>query len=516
MLNRTEKREYQEWLDLCERIKRQTAIIANENAAQKKARIEKLKGDFVLFCKYYFADTEIMDAEFAWFHLEAAKKIAKDPKIFCVLEWPREHAKSVFACVLMPLWLYARGELTGMVVASANQEKAINLLSDLQAQFTANQRFIADYGDLSALGDWRNGYFSTTEGMGFWAFGRGQSPRGIRKGGNRPNFAVVDDVDDKMIVKNTARVRDAVDWILEDLYGALGLLGARLIIAGNRIHKHSILAHVVGDLEHGDPKREGITHIKVFAIEDKKHQKAELHNGQPAWKERYTLKILEDRIKAIGYRASRREYFHEHIDEGLIFQNDWIVWKKTLPRDKYDKIVAYCDPSFKDTKDSDYKAIVVVGRSGKELHILRAWVRQTTITNMVKVFYDIYDTYGDYAQYYIEANMLQDLFMDDFITEGDQRGYQLPIRADKQKKADKFTRIENLSPLFERDLVFFNEAERQNRDMQTLIQQLLSFPEGKDDGPDALHGAASFCQAAYRNSKFNPKMGTFKVSSSRI
>jgi predicted phage terminase large subunit-like protein len=272
----------------------------------------------------------------------------------------------------------------------------------------------------------------------------------------------------------------------------------------------------VGDIEHNDPKREGLTHIKVYAIEDKKRQKAELHNGQPAWIERYTLKVFEDRFKTIGYRATRGEYFHEHIDEGLIFKNEWIVWKKTLPREKYDKIVVYCDPSFKDTKDSDYKATVVVGRSGKELHILRAWVRQTTITNMVKVLYDIYETFSDFAQYYIEANMLQDLFMDDIITEGEQRGYQLPIRADKQKKADKFTRIENLSPLFERDLVFFNEAERQNRDMQTLIQQLLSFPEGHDDAPDALQGAASFCQAAYRSAKFNPKMGTFKVSSSRL
>jgi len=197
--------------------------------------------------------------------------------------------------------------------------------------------------------------------------------------------------------------------------------------------------------------------------------------------------MLMDRMAKVGYRASRREYFHEHIEDGVVFLNDWIKWEKPPAVAQMDEVVTYGDPSFKNTKGSDYKAVVTVGRKGRKLYVLNAWVAQATINTMVNVFYDVYEKYGTYSRYYIEANMLQDLLFDDeFVAVGDQRGRQLPIRQDKRKKPDKYTRIENLSPLFERELVSFHKHKRKSGGMKTLIQQLLAFPTGHDDGPDAL------------------------------
>lgn len=513
-LTRAEQKAYQEWLDLCDLIKKATTLPPEVYEAEQEKRIAELRGNFIKFCKYYFPHYCVDD--FGWFHKKAAKEILSDPNAFAILEWAREHAKSVFADVMIPMFLYCNDQLTGFVVASANQDKAADLLSDLQAEFEVNQRLIHDYGYMVNEGSWRDGAFMTKDGVGFWAFGRGQSPRGIRKAANRPNYAVVDDIDDKVIVRNEQRVRDAVDWVLEDLYGALSIKGARLVIAGNRIHKKSILAHLVGDIEPGDPKRQGIIHIKVFAIENKRHNKADSKSGRPAWKERYTLKMLDAKMTKMGYRASRREYFHEHIEEGLIFQHDWIQWQKTLRLDRYDGIIVYCDPSFKDTKKSDYKAIVALGKFGKYVDVLKAWVRQGTATAMVKVFYDWFEEYGNGTRYYMEANFLQDLLLDEFTIEGEKRDYQMPIRADKRSKDNKEARIENLSPLFERGLIRFNEAERQSPDMQTLISQFLAFPYGHDDGPDAMEGGVFLLQGMGRSSKFKPRSGKYRRRSKRI
>lgn len=512
-MTRADQRAYQDWLELCERIRNQTVIEVKETETQKQNRLAKLTKDFTAFCRYYFP--YYMDADFGWFHLKAAKAIEADPNGFTILEWPREHAKSVFANIMMPLYLYARGEVTGMVVASANEDKAIQLLSDIQAQFEANQRFIADFGNHITLGDWQSGNFATKDGVGFWAFGRGQSPRGIRKAAKRPNYAVVDDIDDKVIVRNDQRVRDSVDWVIEDLFGALSIKGSRLVVAGNRIHKKSILAHLVGDVEPEDPKREGITHIKVYAIEDKKHRKATPSTGQPAWKERYTMKDLEAKMEKMGYRSSRREFFHEHIEEGLVFKNEWINWGPALKYSQYDDVVIYADPSFKNTKDSDYKAIVAICKKGLQIHIKRAWVRQATVNAMVNVFFDIYEEADNFARYYIEANMLQDMLLDEFTRVAADRGILLPIRPDKRSKPDKYTRIENLSPLFERGLITFDESQRSNPDMQTLISQILAFPFGHDDGPDALEGGTYYLQRSARGSDFVPRVGKYKNKSTR-
>ncbi len=510
-----DKKAWQEWQELVLRIHNATAgNIPVETEGQKDKRKKKLSQNFVQFCKYYFP--HYLDSEFGWFHKKAAKDIERDPNIFLINEWAREHAKSVFANIFIPMYLHARSELTGMVVVSANFDKAAVLLSDIQAEFAGNETWKHDYGDMAKFGDWSEGRFSTSDGIGFWAFGRGQSPRGIRKAAKRPNYASIDDIDDKVLVRNDKRVRDTVDWILEDLYGALSIKGARLVVSGNRIHKNSVLAHLVGDVEPDDPKRAGITHIKVFAIENPRtHKKADPPHGTPAWKERYTLSQLVSKMQKMGYRASRREYFHEHHEEGFVFRHEWIKWIKPLPDNKYDQILIYCDPSFKSGKENDYKAIITLGKKGKYIDILKAWVRQATIKSMVQAHYDLYDRFGNSARYYIEANMLQDLLLDDFDEEADTQGFYMPIRADKRSKPDKYVRIENLQPLFERGIIRLNQNERKDPDMQTFIQQLLGFPFAHDDAPDALEGGVFLLQKTGRTGKMKSRTGKYNRKSKR-
>jgi len=491
--NTATSREYEAYLETCSTIRSATenGIPHKETAKQKADRKAKLLTDIDAFAAFYFP--HLVDAKFGWFHRRAHKQLQGSLGKH-VWEWPRSHGKSTFWVIEM-MFQHAAGDLRGLVVASANNDKAAGLLADMQAQYEANAIWIYDYGDMRTQAEWRTDYFATTDGVGFWALGRGQSPRGIKKGAKRPNRFIVDDIDDKIIVRNQERVREAKNWILEDLFGCMDIkYGGQLIVIGNRIHPQSILAHIVGDISPEATKDATVNHIKVFMTEDprpRSHAKDKSKKAVPAWKERYTRRDT-DRIRAaIGSRASDREHYHEHHAEGHVFKPDQIQWGKR-PQ-VFDAITAYCDPSKKGTKTADFKAWVVVGRvsNPQQYWIIGVWVRRGSTLSMVKVGFDFMEQFGPLATYRIEAGMAQEEnYRDTFAAEADLRDTVDLCKEDHARKGDKHVRIEStLSPLFERKQVYFDEDLKGSPDVEQLQQQLLGFPFGHDDAPDALEGA---------------------------
>ena len=360
-LSPKEQREYNEWLaEMQETVRLQPAV--QETETHKARRIAGLKKDFTKFCRYYFED--FMDSDFGWFHKKGVKLIVENDNIVFVGEWPREHAKSVVMDIFLPMYLKALGMLTGVILSSANEDKADGLLADLQEQLMFNERYKADYGPQYKSGKWDTGHFVTNDGIGFWAFGRGQSPRGVREAALRPNLIIVDDIDDAEICKNEKRVQEATDWVLGDLYGCAPTRGSRLVVIGNRIHKRSILAHIVGDVEEGDPKKETVTHLKVYALENPRTHEMDLsEKGVPAWKERYTREQILVKMENMGRRLALRELFHQHIVFGRVFREEHLPWADLPPIQNCERLVTYCDPSYKDTKKNDFKAIVLIGVS---------------------------------------------------------------------------------------------------------------------------------------------------------
>ncbi len=527
-----EDKEWLAWLELSKRIGEQTEPIKDESEKDKRARINRLLkvSNFEAFCKFYFP--HYIDSDFGWFHKRAARKILGSNNVFAVLEWAREHAKSVFADIFMPTWLIATGQLTGMILGSDTEPKAKKLIGDFEAELRNNKRFISDFGNQNIIGTWRNGHFQTSNGIGCWAFGIGQNPAGVREGANRPNYGVIDDASSKKKAKNQTIIKEDLDWILGEFMGTLSIKGKRFVFANNRTAKNDLTAHIVGDIEENDPKRKGIIHIKVFATEDPKTHKLLLieNGGVPAWP-RYTIDHLSIRIGEMGYRNSMRQFYHLHIEDGNVFLPEHLPWGKMLPLDKYDALIVYNDPSFKGAKTNDFKAIVLIGKVGYRYHLLWAWVRQASRGAMVGAHYDIAEIVASKAKvieieggtlrevlcrHYMEANFMQDMLLEEYVLEGDSRNYQLRIRADKRKKPDKVGRIEDLSPVAERGYLIFNEKLRKNPDMNTLRDQFLTFPNGKDDGPDAVEGGIWLLNKQHTTGRRKTgRSGTYKKNNKR-
>lgn len=503
------KRAQERWEEHCRQIQSMTdtASLVREDATQKEQRIRRLLRDYAAFCEYYFPHFLILQDKStgkairtihnAQFHNQAARKVKSTPNLKAVFMWPRGHAKSTHFDIFMPLWLMFQPQrlINFMVIVGKSEDSADRLLGDIQAELQYNKRIITDFGEQMSLGNWMEGEFSTKQGVKFLAVGRGQSPRGLREREARPDYIVIDDLDDDELCRNERRVRELTQWVKEALFGALDVGRGRFLMVGNLISKTSVLANIAAT--------RGVHVSKICAVDAK---------GNPVWKEKWTKQEAQEYADFVGYRAWQKEMMHNPISTGGIFKHEWIRYKKVAPLRKYEQLICYTDPSFKSTTANDYKACRLWGKLGNELHLIDTYVRQDTVSGMVRWLYDLHERIteaGAAALFYMEANFMQDIILDEFTTEGEIRGYQLPIMPDTRKKPEKVQRIEAVSPLWERGFVFYNEALKDSPDMQVGIEQTLALERGSrvhDDAPDADEGAIWFLQRNTRQQIYQPRL----------
>ena len=491
------------WKQHCETVQAATAVNINETQAQRLVRLKRLRTDYAAFVDYYFPHWTVNPetgkaTPCAPFHVSAANKILKDRNLKAAFQWHRGAAKSTNMDVFVPMWLMAQEhrEINVMVLVGKSEDNAKTLLGDIQAELQYNQRYIHDFGEQYNAGSWEEGQFVTRSEVAFFARGRGQSPRGLRYRSHRPDYVIIDDLDDDELVESPARVSKLFDWVRSALFGTLDGGRGRFIMVGNLIAKNSVLAKWC------DIKSVHVTKVNIC---DSK--------GGISWASKWTPQEVKDIEDVVGYRAFQKEYMNNPIIEGAIFRNEWIRWGKRPAWSKFSEIVLYIDPSFKGSTKNDYKAAKLWGKAGTTLYHLRAFVRQSSVAEMVRWCYDLYEwsrAQGISVRWYMEANFMQDTILDEFRREGELRGYQLPITGDKRKKPDKFQRVEAISPLWERGFVVYDETQKDDPDMLAGIDQTLAFEKGMrghDDAPDADEGAIWMLQRDTRAKSFNPSFG---------
>ena len=206
----TEKEAKRYWDKIVKRTMAIKSVDDIESASDKSKRIKILEADYVKWFEYYFP--YYAKKKCAWFHKKAAKNIISNKRIKELLEWYRSAAKSVHTDMGIPLFLYlAKKDLWFMLLVGETSDKAAKLLCDIQAQLEYNARIINDYGARRQQGDWAEGDFSTNDGVRFMSLGFLENPRGAREGDRRPDYIVVDDVDNKRHIHND-RIMDVSEF----------------------------------------------------------------------------------------------------------------------------------------------------------------------------------------------------------------------------------------------------------------------------------------------------------------
>ena len=322
------KLAYEQWKERCKQVQAftDTSLMRKETPLEKEKRIRRLQSNYAAFCEYYFphflqlrdktTGEVIRTIHNAPFHNQAAQKVKNTPNLKAVFMWPRGHAKSTHMDIFTPLWLMFQTKrlINFMVVVGKSEDSAIRLLGDIQAELEYNQRIIADFGTQKNAGDWQEGEFKTKDGVKFLACGRGQSPRGLRDREARPDYIVIDDLDDDELCRNEKRVHDLTDWVKEALFGSLDVGRGRFIMVGNLISKTSVLFNLA--------HTKGVFLSKIVAVDS---------DGEPVWREKWTKDEAKAYADFVGFRAWNKEMMHNPIKDGTIFRHDWIHYKKVLP-----------------------------------------------------------------------------------------------------------------------------------------------------------------------------------------
>ena len=463
----------------------------------------------------------------------------------------REAAKSVFADIFVPIHMLVTGKLTGMILASENADKAKNLIKDVEAQLRNNQKLIRDFGDFNIKGTWMQGFFQTNSdngaSIGFWSFGLGQNPAGVRNGFLRPNLGIVDDADNKDLAKNQKLTKEKVDWIKGEFMGCLAKDDRTFIYTNNKVHKQGITAHLLGDLEEGDPVDESyatitaylcenpITHEPIFPIDSRDEATLLQHfiaNGAaPAWDEYYSLQDCVNKIIDYGYRNAMRQLFHTHIEDGNRFTDNNMPWVQCLQLHEYDALVTYVDPAFGESDKGCYRAVGLIGLKGRDYDIIWVWIRQSgnfvsaqrNIAEKIREGAPFYQTETAKfrqkvnCQHWVESNELQKILLKKLYDDENAR-HDIPFwaRFDMDKKADKIGRIESLEPLADNGHLRFNIALKTDKDMLVLRDQFKGFPDGFIDGPDMVEGAIAKLNIKTKKSSNILRQGNYKRNNARM
>jgi predicted phage terminase large subunit-like protein len=490
-MSKVTQKDLEAFVAKCKKIEESSMHInLAETPKEKQERIDKAKKDynyfFTTYLRHYCLDDKGEVINCAEGHVKVANYLKKNKLAKIAWEAHRGYAKSVHSIIGIPLWLKMQGELKFMVVVGENQDKATLLLSDIQAELHNNLLYNNDFGTQKSTGDWAEGSFVTKDGCKFIALGLSQDPAGLRKGANRPDYTVCDDLDTLQKCNNQRIIRESVEWITSILMGCFATSKEskeRFVLANNRIHNKSILAGFIAEMQ----KDKNFRHYKVNALDAK---------GEVTW-HRYTKEYWAEKARNTPYRAFQRNFMNNPIQDGKLFSEKWIHYKPILKLSAYESIVGYWDFSY--VKQGDYKAFVLLGKvpNKKEFHILNLFCRQCEGVLAANWFYDLDKKLTDKGiavSYYLEGNASQsEVYRPIFDEVGRQRKYYVPLIFDNRVKGNKFTRIESTltSPFFNQEIFFAKYLEHAPDNIEA-INQILAFEQGSnahDDFPDCLEGA---------------------------
>ena len=487
------KRYTARFQELTRRIRHITgAHLIEESAKERDRRVSWLlqPEHYGAFFSRYFgseAGFGVGTAPCAPFHLSAYRDLVAQPFLTQFRLWFRGSAKSVQTNIGNAFGLKCLRQLRFMLLVGMNESRAKLLLSDIQAQLEANERIIQDFGPQVQYGSWRDGAFETRDGCYFMALGIDQPFRGLRRHGNRLDFVVIDDVEDRKKAKNQGLVRERCDKILGDIGGAFGKDRQRMVICNNFIVKNGVIDHLRSRLS-------GKVHVSFSEVN------LTLPDGSPSWYGYHTAEDVARIQKKYDSHTLQREFYNCPVEEEVLFRRAGIHFVdvgKELPKG----LVGYWDLSYK--KDGDYKAFVLIGRYSEKYAVLDLFCRQTELSQAMAWHYrraDVRQRCGWTPLYYYDATAAQEAVFGPLLSQAAQGSYHIPL-PHRNPSVDKHIRIEaTLTHAFFHGQLVFDERLKENPDTESAIEQLLAFEKGgkaHDDFPDALENALRLCQQKY-------------------
>lgn len=406
-------------------------------------------------------------------------KIKLVAKKFTEIMLPRGASKTTLAGQGVILYWICYRDRKFPVYVSETQTHAEMQVGNIARELEGNARLRAVFGNLVPERQeslkWTQEVIQTTNGVTVVARGRGTQVRGLLIGASRPDIILLDDVEDRDSVKTAEQRQKTKTWAYGDVLPALPEMDdeATIVALGTLLHQEALLM-----TWKNDPDWTSI----VFGVRDLQ--------GAPLWADYMTEEKIEKKKSMYARAGQLSQYYLEYEnairnESTAKFKQENFIYEP-ITRDKLVGVAMALDPAISDNPTACEATIYVAGMSESGLvYVLDHWAKVgATGDEQIEKFFELAFLH-DVTLYGIEAVQFQASLIHT-CTQWmfrKRRYFEVKPLRHSQKKEERIEGI--LQPHY------ISGYMRHTKRFVKLEEQLLDWPNGMKDHPDALAMAMS-------------------------
>jgi hypothetical protein len=359
--------------------------------------------------------------------------------------------------------------------------KAVQRLSSIRSIIDNNPVINRLFGDLH--GDvWNESRIRLTNGVTLAAHGARMSMRGLKEGDSRPDFCLIDDLEDEEWISTPEAIEANKLWLFRELVPALASFRTPIRMIGTPLADNSLLRQ----LAHSDEWHAARFPVRYLDAE------GQLTSAWPE-NERFTLEAIADIERRYTELGAHTVFMQEYMCEA------------TSPVDKvFTSAMLRCEPRIR-TWQAVYAMIdparTTRSTSAQTGHAVWSWAPGGRLDvwecggdflqpdAIVNLLFRLHETYRP-VEIGVEQDGLEEWMMQPIRHEQAKRGV-IPVRPVRAPRG-KIDFIKGLQPfLAAGTAVFCLEPGETEGKFRNAWSQFLSFPRGVIDAPNALAYATS-------------------------
>jgi len=401
-----------------------------------------------------------------------------------IVESFRGSAKSTTVTCDLPLYLalfgkaeWLNGDVNYCLIVSETSTQAEDLINEIRVTYDESEALQSAMEMTKAkarelefkIGD---RYFNIV------GKGAGQSMRGIKRRGNRPQIILVDDLEDDEAVMNKESRRKLKNWFFKVLMPARDPNYYKIFFVGTPLHDDSLLANLMNDSTWCPIK---------FPIMDE--------DNNPAWNDRFSREWIDKEMDKFRRQNMGKAFFQEYMlqvvdDDDAVFSKDMLTYYDAgdIAKHLYGmNVFTAVDLAISKEDYADYTVITTIAvNSDNHWFILNQDVSRSSMSEIIQ------RTFGQISKYkpqmlILETVAFQLAFKQQMEEEMLRRNSF--VRIETVRKQKKELRIQSLQPRYNAQSVHHPKGEVSW--VKDLEEQLTMFrPEGAltkhDDQIDCL------------------------------
>lgn len=391
------------------------------------------------------------------------------------LVMPRGSSKTTLVGLAIMLYKVLYGLKKFIVYVSETATAAELQMDAVKGELESNELIKELFGNIvperNSNLKWTAGFFETTTGITVTCRGRGGQIRGLNVGGQRPDEVICDDLENEESVKTDEQRLKTREWFYKALLPCLDQMDdtATVTILGTVLHNEALLMTL-----RDDPDWTSM----VFGATDR--------DGDALWELYMNLDKIERTKQAYARNGMLAAFYMEYEsqlrpDEGAKFRSSFFIIDPLILQE-LDATAQVIDPAISDDPSADFCGIVNAGITTKGFGVVMdTWVKRgAEPREQVDVYFEKSRLHKP-TRHGVESIAYQKALVFLLREEMARQNYFFVIDEIKHGKTGKDERI--LGVLQPR---YANLYMRHTRKFPELESQLLDYPRGKKDLPDAL------------------------------